>query len=126
MRTRLVLSVTFSSVLAACGARVSLGELSPSTTRDGTDDRFSDDASGPSDASFDDVAFIHEVDAGDSEDAGDEDAGWSPCGGKVCGASCRLCPPGDGNCFETAELKACASNGKCLSAPVVCSDAGSP
>ncbi len=130
-RTPLGLLASFVALVAACGTRVSLGELPPDRTLDGIDPegdgRFSDDPGAPGDASFDDVVSIHELDAGSSLDAGtDVDAGWSPCGGKACGVSCRVCRPGDVSCFETTELKACSASGACVSAPVTCVDAGSP
>ena len=40
-----------------------------------------------------------------------------PCAGKPCGASCSLCPPGATGCFETAVVKACDADGRCVSAP---------
>jgi hypothetical protein len=42
------------------------------------------------------------------------DAGpYNPCAGKTCGTSCKICPPGDANCFETAEIKVCQVDGAC-------------
>jgi len=43
-------------------------------------------------------------------------APFEPCGGKSCGASCAVCPPGAADCAETAELKACDAQGRCVSA----------
>ncbi len=52
------------------------------------------------------------------------------CDGKSCGDSCKLCPPGARNCFETAEVKACNAQGRCSGEAPVCApepavDAGS-
>lgn len=54
--------------------------------------------------------------SGTSGDAG----GYDPCAGKQCGDFCRICPPGDSNCFETAAVKACNALGQCAIAAPVC------
>ena len=38
-----------------------------------------------------------------------------PCGDKACAKPCHLCAPDDQNCAETAELKICDQNGRCVS-----------
>lgn len=43
-------------------------------------------------------------------------APYDPCAGKVCGAPCTACPPDAKDCAETAELKACNAQGRCVSA----------
>jgi hypothetical protein len=44
----------------------------------------------------------------------DDDAGtYDPCSGKVCGAECSPCAPGDDDCAETAVLKYCDAKGTC-------------
>lgn len=40
-------------------------------------------------------------------------AAYEPCGGKACGASCKVCDPADSGCFETAVLKFCQADGAC-------------
>ncbi len=40
---------------------------------------------------------------------------YDPCAGKACGEGCRVCPPGDPDCVETAELKVCSPEGLCVS-----------
>jgi hypothetical protein len=45
--------------------------------------------------------------------------GYAPCGGKSCGDSCTVCEPGDTDCSETAEVKACTGGGDCISAALV-------
>lgn len=42
------------------------------------------------------------------------------CDGKTCGDTCKLCPPGARNCFETAALKACDAKGRCSETAPVC------
>lgn len=42
--------------------------------------------------------------------------GYAPCGGKACGQACTVCPPGDGTCAETAVVKACDPEGRCVAA----------
>ena len=37
------------------------------------------------------------------------------CAGKACGDSCSLCAPGAKDCVETAVVKACDPNGRCVS-----------
>jgi hypothetical protein len=48
------------------------------------------------------------------------EAARNACSGKSAGEECRLCPPNDGSCFETMELKVCNAAGECgsHSAPV--------
>ncbi len=46
---------------------------------------------------------------------------WDPCDGKSCGESCRVCPPDDLECVETAVVKACDPLGRCVaSVPDLC------
>lgn len=40
---------------------------------------------------------------------------YDPCGGKACAEPCHLCAPDDHDCAETAELKICDQNGRCVS-----------
>jgi hypothetical protein len=40
--------------------------------------------------------------------------GYDPCGGKPCGAPCRVCPQGDPNCDETPEIEICNPEGECV------------
>lgn len=42
------------------------------------------------------------------------------CRSKSCGESCRLCPPGASNCFETAVIKQCNAKGKCSDKAPLC------
>lgn len=58
------------------------------------------------------------ADAG--EGALDGGAAYEPCGGKSCGDACSLCAPWDIGCVETAVLKFCHSDGKCLATPPAC------
>lgn len=45
---------------------------------------------------------------------------YDPCENKSCGETCQLCPPGDAECSETGEVKACDRDGACLKRPVQC------
>lgn len=45
---------------------------------------------------------------------------YDPCAGKICGESCTLCAPGDGDCFETAVLKTCDASGSCTMGQAGC------
>jgi hypothetical protein len=45
---------------------------------------------------------------------------YEPCAGKVCGASCNVCPPGDPDCIETAEVKVCQIDGTCSGVAPAC------
>ena len=38
---------------------------------------------------------------------------YDPCGDKVCGQRCTLCPPWSSDCLETQVLKYCTSEGSC-------------
>lgn len=40
---------------------------------------------------------------------------YDPCGDKACREACRLCPADDPGCVETAELKVCDPQGRCVS-----------
>lgn len=44
-----------------------------------------------------------------------KDAPYQPCADRACGEPCRVCPPDDPGCVETAEIKACSAEGKCVS-----------
>ncbi len=55
--------------------------------------------------------------------ADDELSAVKACQGKSCGESCKLCPPGKPNCFETAVLKACNAQGKCSATAPQCGGA---
>lgn len=54
----------------------------------------------------------------DAEDGG---AAYDPCGGKQCGDTCRVCRPGDASCVETAVIKECSADGRCLPGVALCS-----
>jgi hypothetical protein len=51
---------------------------------------------------------------------GDASPPYDSCAGKVCGATCTLCRPGDLGCFETAVLKECSKAGACSATPASC------
>jgi hypothetical protein len=55
---------------------------------------------------------------GGAVDAGP--APYQPCGGKSCGDTCRVCPPGDPSCFETAVVKLCQPDGACSASMPTC------
>lgn len=48
------------------------------------------------------------------------------CVNKACGESCKLCPPGAANCFETAVLKQCNELGRCTANAAQCSAKDDP
>lgn len=48
------------------------------------------------------------------------EAEYEPCGGKSCGDTCTICDPDDKDCVETAVVKACDSDGKCIDTTPVC------
>jgi len=113
-------------VLLACGTRVSLGELDQPTLP--LTDETSEAGVAPPAVTLDaaaDAAAEIAPDATSAADASPDapvvfDGGpdWTPCGGKVCGASCSLCPPTDPGCIEAAVLKYCAADGVCgISSP---------
>ena len=39
---------------------------------------------------------------------------YDACAGKACGETCTVCPPGATDCAETAVLKACDPQGRCV------------
>ena len=39
---------------------------------------------------------------------------YDACAGKACGETCTACPPGATDCAETAVLKACDPQGRCV------------
>jgi hypothetical protein len=45
---------------------------------------------------------------------------YVPCEGKSCGDACTVCAPDDGDCVETAVMKACDPSGACVSGPADC------
>src|SRR5690606_18733609 len=47
-------------------------------------------------------------------------ASYDPCFEKSCGESCRQCPPDDGDCVETEEVKRCDAQGECTGGPAQC------
>ncbi len=51
---------------------------------------------------------------------------YGPCAGKVCGDTCRACPPDDASCVETAEVKACDPEGRCVSQGTFACGANAP
>lgn len=52
----------------------------------------------------------------------DCDTSYDPCAGLACGESCTLCDPADPDCFETAVVKQCQSDGTCSADVAQCSD----
>jgi hypothetical protein len=62
------------------------------------------------------------------------DVAFDPCLDRACGAACKVCPPGDPNCFETTVEKFCDGDGQCkpgvpeclLDDPGVCPDPDDP
>ena len=44
---------------------------------------------------------------------------YNACAGKKCGDRCRICPPGDTRCLETATIKLCQTDGSCKEATTV-------
>lgn len=109
---RVALSFACAAALfaSACGARVTVGELTPEPAGGGGG---GDDggviAPGPIDAGGADSAPLD----GGGSDAG----GYQPCAGRTCGSACTICAPGDATCAETAVLKYCDDKGTC--APTV-------
>lgn len=57
--------------------------------------------------------------------AGGPGAGYDPCAAKSCGDSCRVCPPGDLGCVESAVLKQCNAQGACAPGRATCGGLGS-
>lgn len=127
----------FCGLLVACGTRVSIGELAeptlpslgepeaPSATFPIDGDL--DDADSPMQGDFDaNLSSDAPVEASkpplrvNALDGGVSDAGWTPCRGKVCGDSCRICPPTDFHCIETAVLKSCNAAGECTPGVSIC------
>ena len=49
-----------------------------------------------------------------SDASGSGGSAYDPCEGKICGASCTACAPGDDDCVETAVVKACGPTGQCV------------
>ncbi|HEY0707890.1 MAG TPA: hypothetical protein VGG33_13890 [Polyangia bacterium] len=45
---------------------------------------------------------------------------YDPCAGKACGDMCRVCPPNEPGCAETAVVKQCDSAGKCVAGDPGC------
>jgi hypothetical protein len=45
---------------------------------------------------------------------------YDPCVGRPCGAPCNICAPDDPDCVETAVVKACNEQGKCLAETPKC------
>lgn len=45
---------------------------------------------------------------------------YEPCGDKVCGERCTVCPPDDPDCVETAVIKVCQGDGTCSASNPVC------
>ena len=114
------------SALVACSTRVSLGAL-PDDERTTTDETAPDPSSGssasPTPALAPDASSPVDAWPAPDEDASAEDAGkapYFPCGGKACGDLCRICPPGDPNCFETMVVKQCDKTGVCTPSPSSC------
>jgi hypothetical protein len=98
MRSRRFLLVLFLA-LYGCGDRISLGTL-------------------PGDPQ--DPASLYPKER-DTDDASTDGGGpWTPCGGKACGATCNLCPPGSLDCSEAAVVKYCHPSGECLAVAPAC------
>jgi hypothetical protein len=120
-RARLIVTtVALAGVIVACGTRVSIGELAEAKLPN----ELETDAGSPDDGDADPDASLDVSTTPDATTFDSGDGGWSPCAGKVCGQTCKICPPTEVNCFETAELKACSASGKCSSAPVSCDGGG--
>jgi hypothetical protein len=52
---------------------------------------------------------------------------WDPCAGAACGTACRVCPPDDSQCVETAVVKACDLEQECVAAePELCAVPAAP
>ena len=46
---------------------------------------------------------------------------YDACAWKACGQACTVCAPGAKDCFETAVVKACDPNGRCVpETPTLC------
>jgi hypothetical protein len=95
------------AVTTACGARVSIGELSSGEVIEGG-------------GLVADAA--PETDASPGEEEGDGGATYEPCADKGCGEDCALCAPDDPMCVETAVPKACDPSGICTDAVVTCDE----
>lgn len=99
------LATAVAVALAACGTRVSIGEISPDPVEPIEAGTGSDTGTPKPIAD----AAVPEA----ATDAG----GYIPCASKSCGATCTVCPPGDSMCFETAVVKHCDENGECKAGP---------
>lgn len=54
------------------------------------------------------------------------DSEYAPCAGRACRDACTACAPGDTGCVETAELKACSAEGRCVPEDTVLCGAAIP
>ena len=61
------------------------------------------------------LQFACSADTGSAGSKPDESvsSNYQPCAGKTCGDPCRVCPPTDADCVETAVLKMCDQSGSC-------------
>ncbi len=61
------------------------------------------------------LALVLAAAAGSRQGCGNgRPAAYDPCAAKACGAPCTVCPPGDPGCFETAVVKACDLEHRCV------------
>lgn len=49
---------------------------------------------------------------------------YDPCAAKSCGQGCTVCDPADRGCVETAVLKQCSREGKCVAGFPSCEELG--
>lgn len=59
------------------------------------------------------LALADFLDRVEREYSAEEDL-YDPCAGRSCGESCTLCDPRDPECVETAVLKQCSREGRCV------------
>lgn len=116
--TRASIGVLAIALAAACGTRVSLGDLDVGEESSGDDAATIPPGAG--------------LEAGSGSDATSSDAGaeagrsdasrptYDPCAEKACGDSCKLCDPLVPGCFEPSVIRACSSTGDCVVAPTTC------
>jgi hypothetical protein len=66
------------------------------------------------------IAFVVAAAASSGGCASPSHSPYAPCAGRGCGDACTVCAPGDPDCAETAVVKACSAEGRCVPAPVLC------
>lgn len=114
-RAVIVLACGVALAASACGARVTIGELTPEPDGGGG----SSGSSGSSGSVFDPVDGGG-ADAAPLDGGGSDAGGYQPCAGKTCGSGCTICAPGDTTCAETAVIKYCDDKGACAPTVPVC------